>query len=76
VGERFFNLFQTGTVAQPASCTKGTGSLYPGVQGVLHGVDHPPPSTADVTVALYFYSPSGSSRPVLEWPIPFTRVEE
>ena len=75
-GVRFSDLVQTGTGAQPASCTKGTGSLYPGVQEVLHGIDHLPPFTADVTVALYFYFLSGSSRTVLGWPIPFSRIEE
>jgi hypothetical protein len=54
---RFSALFQTGTGAQLASCTKRTGSLYPGGLGVLYGVDHFLPSTADVTVALYLYYP-------------------
>ena len=37
-----------------------------------HGVDHPPPSSAEVKerVALYIYSPSGLSWPVLGWPLP------
>ena len=36
------------------------------------GVDHPPPSSAEVKqrVELYLYSPSGLSWPVLRWTLP------
>jgi len=39
-----------------------------GVKRPERGVDHPPPSSIEVKerVELYFYSPTGSSRPVLE----------
>jgi hypothetical protein len=41
--------------------------LFPGVKRPGRGVDHPPPSSAEVkeTVELYLYSPSGPSWPVL-----------
>ena len=44
-----------------SSYTMGTGS-FPGVKRTGRGVDHPPPSRAEVkeSVDLYLYSPSGS----------------
>jgi hypothetical protein len=64
---------QTGTGAYPASCTMGTGS-FPGIKRPRRGVDHPPPSSAEVKeiVELYLYSPSGPSWPVLGRTLPFT----
>ena len=52
--------------ANPASYTMGNGSL-PVVKRPGHGVDHPPPSSAEVKerVEIYLYSPSGHSWPVL-----------
>ena len=49
----------------------GTESL-PGVKRPGHGIDHPPPSNAEVKerVELYLYSPSGPSWPVPGWPLP------
>ena len=46
----------------------GIGS-FPGVKLPEHGVDHPPPSSAEVkeSVVLNLYSPCGSSWPVLGW---------
>ena len=40
---------------------------FPGVKRPVRGVDHPPPSSAEVKerVELYLYSPSGPSWPVL-----------
>ena len=66
-GSRFSALVQTRFVAQPASYTIRTGH-FPGVKRPKHGVDHLPPSSADVKdrVQLYF-SPSGPSWPVLRW---------
>jgi hypothetical protein len=57
---------QAGPGAHPASCTMGTGS-FPGVKRPGRGVDHPPPSSAEVKerVELYLYSPSWPS-----WPVP------
>jgi hypothetical protein len=57
--------------AHPASYTMGTGS-FPGVKRRGRGVDHPPPSSADVKerVELYLYIPSRSSWPVLGWTLP------
>jgi hypothetical protein len=65
-GERFSAPVQTGPGAYPASCTMGYGS-FPGVKRPGRGVDHPPPSSAEVKeiVELYLYSPSGPSWPVL-----------
>jgi len=44
----------------------GTGS-FPGVKLSGRGVDHPPPSRAEVKerVGLYIYSPFGSPWPVV-----------
>jgi len=46
----------------------GTGS-FPGVKRLGRGVDHPPPSRAEVKerVELYRYSTSGPSWPVIVW---------
>jgi len=66
VGARFSAPVQTGPGAYPASYTMGTGS-FPGVKWPGHGVDHPPPSSAEVKerVELYLCSLSGPSWPVL-----------
>ena len=57
--------------AHPASYTMGTGS-FPGVKRPGCGVDHPPPSSAEVEgrVELYIFSPSGPSQPVLGRALP------
>jgi hypothetical protein len=47
VGVRFFVYVQTGPGAHPASCIMGTGSIV-GVKWQGRGVDHPPPSSAEV----------------------------
>jgi hypothetical protein len=62
VGARFSAPVQTGSEAYPASYTMGTVS-FSGVKRPGRGVDHPPPSSADVkeTVDLYLYSLSGPS---------------
>jgi len=54
---RFFTPVQTGPGAHPASCAMGSGS-FPGLKGTGRGVDHLPPSTAEVKerVELYVYS--------------------
>jgi len=66
VEARFSAPLQTGPGAHPASYTMGTGP-FPGVKRTGRGVDHPPPSSAEVKerADLYFYSPSGPSWPVL-----------
>ena len=66
VGARFSAPVQTGPGAHPASYTVGTGA-FPGVKWPGRGVDHPPPSSAEVEgrVALHICSPSGPS-----WPVP------
>ena len=65
-GWRFSAPIQTGPGVHPASYIKGTGS-FPGVKWPGRGVDHPPPSSAEVKerVELYLYSPSRPSWPVL-----------
>jgi len=52
--------------ARPASYTKGIRS-FAGVKRPGRGVDHPPPSSAEIErrVELYMYSPSEPSWPVL-----------
>jgi len=66
VGPRFSSPVQTGPGAHPASYTMGTGSFgevkWPG-----HGVDHPPPFSAEVKEReeLLLCSLSGFSWPVL-----------
>ena len=71
VGARFSASVQTGPGAHPASYTKGTGS-FPGVKQSVRGVDHPPPSSAEVKerVQLFLYSTSGPSWPVIGRPLP------
>ena len=61
---RFSAPVETGPGAHPASYTMDTGSL-PGVKRPERGVDHPPPSIAEVErrVAVYLYSHSGPSWP-------------
>ena len=65
-GARLTAPVHTSSEAHPASYTKGTGSFL-GVKRPGRGVDHPPPSSAEVKerVELYLYSLSGSSWPVL-----------
>jgi len=57
---RFSAPVQTGPGTHPASYTMGTGS-FPGVKRSGRGVDHPPPSSAEVNerVKLYLYSTLG-----------------
>ena len=46
-GARFPTSVQTSSGPHPASYTMGTGS-FPGVKRPGRGVDHPPPSSAEV----------------------------
>ena len=70
-GTRFSVPVQTGPGIHPASYTVGTGSFL-GVKRQGGGVDHPPPSTAEVEgrVELYICSPSGLSWPVIGRTLP------
>jgi len=54
----------------------GTG-LFPGVKWLEHGVNHPPPSIAEVKemVELYLYSPSLSSLQGVGLNLPFTQMK-
>ena len=72
---RFSASVQTGPGVQPAYYTMGTGS-FPGLKRPGRGVDHPPPSSAEVKgrVELYLYSNSGPSWPVVGWPLPFIEI--
>ena len=67
---------QTRPEAHPVSYTIVTGS-FPGVKRPGSGVDHPPPSSAEVKerVELYFYSPSGLSWSLIGWTFTFTSKE-
>ena len=47
VEARFSAPVQTGPGAHPASYSLGTGS-FPGIKRPVRGVDHPPPSSAEV----------------------------
>ena len=69
--------FQTGPGAHPASYTMGTVS-FPGVKRLGRGIDHLPPSSAEVKegVQLYLYSPSGPSCPVLGQSLPFICTDD
>jgi hypothetical protein len=71
VGARFSAPVQTGPGAHPASCTMGTG-YFPEVKQSGRGVDHPPPSSAEIKerVELYLYSTSGPSWPAIGWTLP------
>jgi hypothetical protein len=63
-GARFSAPLQNDTEAHPASCTLGTGS-FPGLRRPWRGVDHPPPSSAEVNERVELYiSPSGPSWPL------------
>jgi len=57
-GRDFSAPVQTGSEAHPASYTMGTRS-FPGVKWPGRGIDHLPPSSAEVEkrVELYLYSP-------------------
>ena len=61
-GARFSTPFKTGPGVHPASYKMGTGS-FPGVKRPERGVDHPPPSSAEVKerVELYLYPLFGPS---------------
>ena len=65
-GGEIFCTFQTVPGVHPASYTMGTRS-FPGVKRAGGGVNHTPPSSAEVEgkVELYLYSSSGPSWPVL-----------
>jgi hypothetical protein len=67
-GARFSAPVQTGRVAHPASYTMGIRSS-PRVKLAGLGVDHPPPSGAEVKerAELYLYTPFGPSWLVLGW---------
>ena len=60
MGAKFSAPVQTGPGAHPASYTMGTGS-FPGVKRPGRGVDHPPPSSAEVKerVELYLFTTLG-----------------
>jgi len=66
VGAEFSAPVQTGPGAHPAPSTMGMGSFL-GVKRPGHGVDHPPPSSAEIKeiVELYHYSTFGPSWPVI-----------
>ena len=56
----------------PSLPYNGYRVFLPGVKRLGRGVDHPPPSSAEVKerIELYLYSPAGPSWPVLEWTLP------
>jgi len=66
MGTRYSASVQTVPGAYPASYTLGICS-FPGVKRPWRGVDHPPPSSAEVTerLELYLFPPFGLSWPVI-----------
>ena len=75
IGARFSAPVQTGPEAHPTSYTTGTES-FPGVNRPGRGVDHPPPSSAEVKerVEVYLYSPFGPLWSILGWNLPLRFV--
>ena len=73
--ERFSAAVHTGPGTHLASYRMGTGP-FPGVKRPGHGVNHPPPSSADVEekVELYICSLSGPSWPVLGKTLPLPYI--
>ena len=70
VGARFSASIQTGLGTHPASYIMGTGP-FPGLKRPGRGVDHPPPSSAEVEGREELYiSPCGPSWPVLGRTLP------
>jgi len=67
VGARFSASIQPDPGAHPASYAMGISS-FPGVKRPGRGIDHPPPSSAEVEerIELYLYSLFGPSWPVVE----------
>jgi hypothetical protein len=65
VGARFSAPVQTSPEVHPASCTMGTLSFQE-VKRLGRGVDHPPPTNAEVKerVELYLYSPLSLRGPI------------
>jgi hypothetical protein len=47
ISGEIFHTYPEGPEAHPASYTIGTGSL-PGIKQPGHGIDYPPPSSAEV----------------------------
>ena len=66
-GPRFFRIRPDQPWGPPSLLYNGYRLSFPGVKRPGRGVDHLPPSSAEVkeTVELYLYSPSGPS-----WPVP------
>jgi hypothetical protein len=60
IGARFSAPIHTIPGTHQACYTLDTGSFFPGVKQPGHGIDNPPPSSAEVKerVGLYLYSPS------------------
>jgi len=73
VGVRSSSHVQTGPEAHPASYTMRTGS-FSAVKQAGRGLDHPPFPGVQFKerVALYIYSPSGSSWLILGWTLPYS----
>jgi hypothetical protein len=77
VGARFSAPVRTCAGAHPSSYTMGTGS-FPRVKRPGRGVDHRPPSSAEVKerldLFLYPFPPSGPSWPVLGCTLPLVYI--
>jgi len=75
VGARFSVPVQT-ELRGPPSLLQNRYRVFPGAKRPRRGVDHPPPSSAEVKerVELYLYSPSGSSWLVQGWTLPLQKA--
>jgi hypothetical protein len=62
-GARFSSPVQTASGAHPASCTMDGGSLSQGVKRLVRGVNHPPPSSAEVKERVELYLDTSSGPP-------------
>ena len=54
-GGRFSTPIENGRGAYPAFCTMGTGFFFPGAKRPTRGVNHPPPSSAEVKERVNLY---------------------
>jgi len=75
VGGEIFRT-RTDQLLGPPSLLYNGYQVFPGVKRPGRGVDHPPPSSAEVKerVELYICFPSGPSWPILGWTLPLVQL--
>lgn len=71
-GDKMFRIRPDRHWSPPSLLYKGYRASLSKVKRLWHGLDHPPPSNAEVTgrTGLYLYFPYGSLWPVLGWNLP------